>query len=373
MRFTIERTALLRTLGHVIGLVEKRNTMPILANVLFIVNNDTGVTVKATDLDMEAVETAPATVSQPGSATISAHTLHDIVRKLPDGSDVQISRSDDGSRLKVGAGRAKFELSILPADDFPDMGEADLPHRFEIGADELKRLFEKTRFAISTEETRYYLNGIYLHPVAAGGGETKLRAVATDGHRLAQAETACPSGAEGMPGVIVPRKAVNEVVKLLEGQNSVTVALSSAKIRFTIGDMVLTSKLIDGSFPDYGRVIPTNNKRMLRVENAGLVKAVDRVSTLSSEKGRAVKFGLGDGLLVISANSPMAGSASEEMHADYSSEPFEIGFNAKYVLDITAHIAGTHAEFQLGDASSPTLISDDGDPSALYVLMPMRV
>ena len=306
MRFVADRNMLLRALGHITGIVERRNTIPILSNILATAEASGVLTLKATDLDIEATETLPAKVDAPGAVTIPAHTLHDIVRKLPDGAEIHIERRGPEERLKVTAGRTSFELAILPAEQFPDMGQTELPHCFVADGSELKRLFEKTRFAISTEETRYYLNGIYLHRVE--GPSPKLRAVATDGHRLAQVETAAPAGTEGMPGVIVPRKAVSEIVKLLgDEQVPVEVSLSPNKIRFAAGDVVLTSKLIDGSFPDYARVIPAANKRMLLLDNAELVKAVDRVSTLSSEKGRAVKLDAREGSVTVSANNPEFG------------------------------------------------------------------
>jgi DNA polymerase III subunit beta len=373
MHFVVDRNALLRALGHVTGIVERRNTIPILSNILIRADAAGGLLVRATDLDMEAVESVSAQVEQPGAVTVPAHTLHDIVRKLPDGAEIRVERKGEDGRLKVAAGRASFELAVLPADEFPDMGQAELPHRFTLESGTLKRLFEKPRFAISTEETRYYLNGIFLHHME-GGSSAKLRAVATDGHRLAQVEAPAPEGAEGMPGVIVPRKAVAEIIKLLDGdQAPVQVSLSQAKIRFAVGDVVLTSKLIDGSFPDYARVIPANNKRLLLLENADLQKAVDRVSTLSSEKGRAVKLNVSEGRLIVSASNPESGSATEEISADYRSDPIEIGFNARYLMDIAAQIDGPKSLFKLADGSSPTLICDENDDSALYVLMPMRV
>lgn len=373
MRFIADRNSLLRALGHITGIVERRNTIPILSNILIAAEASGTLTLKATDLDMEAIETFPGKVTAAGAVTVPAHTLHDIVRKLPEGAEIHIERKEPEGRLKVAAGRASFELAVLPADEFPDMGQADLPHQFALEGGELKRLFEKSRFAISTEETRYYLNGIYLHRVE-GGAAPKLRAVATDGHRLAQVETEAPTGSEGMPGVIVPRKAVAEIIKLLDSDEaSVQISLSQAKIRFAVGDVVLTSKLIDGSFPDYARVIPTNNKKLLILENADLQKAVDRVSTLSSEKGRAVKLEVGEGSVIVSANNPESGSATEEILADYKSEPMEIGFNARYLLDIAAQIDGGKVMFKLADGSSPTLVSDESDSTALYVLMPMRV
>jgi DNA polymerase III subunit beta len=373
MRFIADRNSLLRALGHVTGIVERRNTIPILSHILTRAEVPGTLTLKATDLDMEAVETLSAKVESPGAVTIPAHTLHDIVRKLPDGAEIRVERKDGGGRLSVTAGRSAFELAVLPADEFPDMGQAELPHRFVLEGGELKRLFEKARFAISTEETRYYLNGIYLHRVDAAG-TAKLRAVATDGHRLAQVETDCPGGTEGMPGVIVPRKTVAEIVKLLDGSDSsVELWLSNAKIRFAGAGVVLTSKLIDGTFPDYARVIPAANKKQLLVENSGLKQAVDRVSTLSSEKGRAVKLRVDNGMVTVSASNPDSGSATEEVLADYNGEPIEIGFNARYLLDIATQIDGDRALFKFADGTSPTLISDEADTSALYVLMPMRV
>lgn len=373
MRFVADRNSLLRALAHITGIVERRNTIPILSNILTTAEASGVLTLKATDLDMEAIETVPAKVGGAGAITVPAHTLHDIVRKLPDGAEIHIERKEPEGRLKVTAGRASFELAVLPADEFPDMGQAELPHSFTVEGGELKRLLEKSRFAISTEETRYYLNGIYLHRVE-GGAAPKLRAVATDGHRLAQVETEAPKGTEGMPGVIVPRKAVAEIIKLLDdSQAPVEVSLSQAKIRFAVGDVVLTSKLIDGSFPDYARVIPAANNKLLILENADLVKAVDRVSTLSSEKGRAVKLNASEGSVIVSASNPESGSATEEISADYKNEPMEIGFNARYLLEIAAQIDGSKALFKLADGSSPTLISDQSDSSALYVLMPMRV
>jgi DNA polymerase-3 subunit beta len=373
MRLLVDRNLLLRALGHIAGIVERRNTIPILSNVLVSADASGVLTLRATDLDMEAVETISAKVEQPGAVTIQAHTLHDIVRKLPEGSEIAFERKGADARLRVAAGRASFELAVLPAEEFPDMGQAELPFKFSLESSALKRLFEKARFAISTEETRYYLNGIYLHAVQGAGGK-RLRAVATDGHRLAQIETDLPKGAEDIPGVIVPRKAVFEVIKLIDkDQTSVEISLSQAKIRFAVDGFILTSKLIDGSFPDYARVIPTSNKKLLHLDNADLIKAVDRVATLSSEKSRAVKLNASNERLVVSASNPESGSATEEISAGYGDEPLEIGFNARYLLDIAGQVDGSRTVLKLADASSPTIIADESDPAALYVLMPMRV
>jgi DNA polymerase-3 subunit beta len=372
MRLIIERNALLKALNHVASVVERRNTIPILSNVL-VTAKGKAVTLTATDLDIEVVESVKADVSQDGSTTVPAHMFHDIVRKLADGAQVELSLGPDEGRMALTSGPAKFALQVLPPNDFPDLSAGDMSHAFELSADDLKRLINKTRFAISTEETRYYLNGIYLHGAEADG-KNALRAVATDGHRLAQVDMDLPKGADGMPGIIVPRKTVLEVHKLLEDSDkTVKVELSTSKIRFTIGDVILTSQLIDGTFPDYGRVIPQGNDKVLNVSNAEFAHAVDLVSTLSSDKGRAVKLKVGDGKLTLSVNNPDSGSATEELDADYSSEELEIGFNARYLLDISAQLESEKAEFLLSDPGSPTMVRDLNDASALYVLMPMRV
>jgi len=351
--------------------VERRNTIPILSNVLLKAEDGT-LMLKATDLDIEVTETTPAAIEQTGSTTVSAHMLYDIVRKLPDGSEVMMSVTDDNG-LSLISGRSQFRLQMLPESDFPDLTAGEFSHTFRMACDDFKTLIDRTQFAISTEETRYYLNGIYFHTVE-DGGEVMLRAVATDGHRLAQAQTAAPDGSQGMPGIIVPRKAVAELQKLLEEPDtSVTIELSDTKIRFTMNQVVMTSKLIDGTFPDYNRVIPSANDKQLVVDRATFSSAVDRVSTISSDRGRAVKLSLSDGRLVLSVNNPDSGSAEEEISVGYDSEPLDIGFNSRYLLDITNQLSSSEASFMLADPGSPTLIREKGEPGALYVLMPMRV
>jgi DNA polymerase-3 subunit beta len=371
MKTRIERANLLKALNHVHRVVERRNTIPILANVLLRVDGDE-LSLKATDLDMEIVDRVPAAMEQAGACTVPAHMLYDIVRKLPDGAEIGLD-TGSGQTMALKAGRARFSLQMLPDADFPDLNAGDLGVTFTIPAEALKRLIDRTQFAISTEETRYYLNGIYFHVVGEGSA-ARLRAVATDGHRLAKAEIAAPEGSAGMPGVIVPRKTVGEIQKLLEDPaTEVKVALSEAKIRLTIGDVVLTSKLIDGTFPDYERVIPKANDKVLTLDKADFERAVDRVSTISSDRGRAVKLSLGDDKMVLAVNNPDSGSATDELPVGYEAEPLEIGFNSKYLLDIANQLTGNEAEFRLADPGSPTLIQDKGDADALYVLMPMRV
>ena len=372
MKLTIERAALLKALGHVQSVVERRNTIPILSNVLMEVD-DGRLSLTATDMDLTVVEQVAAEIADGGSTTAPAHTLYDIVRKLPEGAQVELSTNGEGGQMRLSSGRSAFSLATLPKEDFPSGGSADFPLDFSLGAGELKNLIDRTRFAISTEETRYYLNGIYLHG-AESDSTPMLRAVATDGHRLARFEMPLPDGAKGMPGVIVPRKTVSELHRLIEDSDEpVAVSLSETKIRFAMSSMELTSKLIDGTFPDYERVIPSGNDKIMSVDRRAFSAAVDRVSTISTEKSRAVKLSLADSSLTLSATSPESGSAVEEIEVSYGSDHMEIGFNARYLLDIAQQIEGERAEFALSDAASPTVVRDTDDASALYVLMPMRV
>jgi len=351
MKATIERATLLKSLGHVQSVVERRNTIPILS----------------TDLDLQVDESVPAQVSQAGATTVSAHTFFDIVRKLPEGSQVEISAAE--GKMQVVAGRARFNLSTLPRDDFPVIAEGELPTRFELPAATLRQIIDKTRFAISSEETRYYLMGIFLHVA-----DEKLKAAATDGHRLARITLDKPEGADGMPDIIIPKKCVGELRKLLdEVEGTVEISLSATKVRFGLGNAVLTSKLIDGTFPDYNRVIPTGNDKLLRLDPKSFMAGVDRVATIASEKTRAVKMAVDRDKVTLSVTSPENGLAVEELPADYGSDNLEIGFNARYLMDILHEIEGDIVEVHLADAAAPTLLRENDKSSALYVLMPMRV
>jgi len=370
MKATIERATLLRGLSHVQSVVERRNTIPILSNVLIEAQASGALRLMATDLDLQIDETIAAAVDQPGAITVSAHTLFDIARKLPEGSQVELSAAE--GRITINAGRAKFTLATLPRDDFPMIAEGELPTTFELPAETLKQIIDKTRFAISTEETRYYLNGIFLH--VTDDATPVLKAAATDGHRLARVTVARPDGAEAMPDVIIPRKCVAELRKLLdEVDGSVGVSLSNSKIRFDLGQAILTSKLIDGTFPDYSRVIPTANDKILKIDPKSFMQGVDRVSTIATEKTRAVKMALERDKIILSVTSPENGAAAEEVPGEYVSLPFEIGFNSRYLMDILGQIESDLVEVHLADAAAPTLIRENDQSSALYVLMPMRV
>jgi DNA polymerase-3 subunit beta len=374
MKFKADRATLLKALAHIQSVAEKRNTIPILANVLVAVR-DGRLSFTATDMEIAIVEDVAASTSRNGATTAPAATLYEIVRKLPDGAEVEFDHPGGDAQLALRAGRFATSLVVLPIEDFPSMTAGTLPHRFHVTALALRGLIDRTRFAISTEETRYYLNGIYLH-AAESDGTRVLRAVATDGHRLARVEEPLPEGAGAMPGVIIPRKTVAEVRKLLDEESGeVEVALSDTRIQFRVGPILLTSKLIDGTFPEYERVIPRDNDKVLRVGKKDFSDAVGRVAAISSERSRPVKLSLARDLLVLSAASPDQGTATEELESDrvkYESGPLEIGFQARYLNDITDQIAGD-VEFRFADGAAPTVVRDAADQSALYVLMPMRV
>jgi len=372
MKITIERAALLKALAHAQSVVERRNTIPILANVR-LAAEDGKLSLTATDMDLSIVEETAVTVGGSGATTAPAHMLYDIARKLPEGAQVELDSTAKEGQLTLRAGRSTFGLASLPVDEFPVLSDGESGHTFKLAARDLRSLIDRARFAISTEETRYYLNGIYLHE-AENDGVPVLRAVATDGHRLARVEIPLPDGAAGMPGVIVPRKTVGEVRKLLDdATDDVEVTVSATKILFNVGPVELTSKLIDGTFPDYQRVIPQGNDKILTVDCRAFREAVDRVATISTERSRAVKLAIDDNAMTLSASSADAGTANEELEVEYGEGAMEIGFNARYLLDIAQQIEGDVAELSLADPAAPTIIRDKADASALYVLMPMRV
>jgi DNA polymerase III subunit beta len=373
MKLTIERGDLLKALSHVQNIVERRNTIPILSNVLLQATKGE-LKLTATDLDIEAVDSADAKVTREGAVTAPAGTLFDVIRKLPGGADVQLEVDGENQRLSIRAGRSHFELPTLPAADFQTMNSGETATRFSMDGPDFARLIDKTRFAISTEETRYYLNGVYLHGAKNDDGKAVLRTVATDGHRLALAEIKAPTGAEKLAGVIIPRKAVTEARRLIDGfDDKIDIEVSDAKIVIRAGRAMLTSKLIDGSFPDYARVIPKGNDKKLTIDNKAFEAAVDRVSTVSAERSRSVKLSLSDGKLVLAVSHNETGAGNEELEAEYTSAPMEIGFNAKYLLDIAGQIEAPEAEFMFNDPASPALVLDPADNSARYVLMPLRV
>jgi DNA polymerase-3 subunit beta len=373
MKITIDRLPLIKTLANAQGVIEKRTTIPILANVMLIAKNGL-LSMSATDMEIAVTEAVLADVAADGACTVPAAMLYDIARKLPDGSSVTIEHAGGDAPVRLRAGRYSTSLVALPTEDFPSMTAGVLPHKFGVSALALRGLIDRTKFAISTEETRYYLNGIYLH-AAESDGTRVLRAVATDGHRLARVEEPLPDGAAAMPGVIIPRKTVAELRKLLdEVSGEVRIDLSDTRIQFRVDAITLTSKLIDGTFPSYEKVIPHGNDRALTVNRAALASAIARVSAISGEKTRPVKLTVSRDLLRLDVRDE-SGTATEELDSDqirYDAEQYEAGFQARYLNDILAQIT-TDAVMLFGSTDAPALVRDAADASALFVIMPLRI
>ncbi len=372
MQFSVERAALLKALSHVQSVVEKRTTIPILANVLLVTENNT-LSLAATDMDMEMVDAIPASVGENGATTVPVHMLYDIVRKLPDDATLHIQINEAGTAMTIKAGRSNFKLGCLPRDDFPEMNTHKASHSFAIPASILRTMIDRTRFAMSSEEARYYLNGIYMHPTSFDGLPV-LRTVATDGHRLARYQTTLPDGAQNMPGVIIPKKTILELRRLLdEAGDDIRVELSDKMVRFTFDHVTFTSKVIDGTYPDYERVIPQGLDKTVILDTKSFAKAVDRVATLAAEKTRAVKLSIKGKTLTLSASNAESGSATEECEVEYDGlNDVDIGFNARYLMDVT-QIIDAETRLIVSDSASPAILQDNSDMAGLFVLMPMRV
>lgn len=371
MKLTIPRDTLAPALAALSHIVERRNTIPILSNILLAAKGQS-LTLRATDLDIMAQTSLPCEVAETGALTLPAHTLADIVRKLPAGAAITLEGDGDKSTT-LRSGRSRFQLQTLPESDFPDIAAGTFGHSFTLAATALAEIIASTEFAISTEETRYYLNGVHFHTMEDDGAPV-LRAVATDGHRLARLQIAAPEGAAGMPAIIVPRKTVGEIARLAKDhKGDVGIELSATKIRLTAGATTLTSKLIDGTFPDYQRILPTGNDKVATLEAEAFRTAIDRVATISSERGRAVKLALSDAGLTLSVNNPDSGGASEDLEPDYDGAPIEIGFNHRYLLDVLGVLGGETVQMKLAEPGAPALFQKHEGDKLLVVLMPMRV
>lgn len=365
MKFVAEAKKLAEVAATAAKIVEKRNTIPILSNALIRADGGS-IEYVTTDLDILLSQRFQATVDSPGATTLPGHLLNDIVRKLPAGAQVQLEMKDN--TVRVTSGRSRFELQCLPAEDFPDFTTGAFSHRFDLTADQVEAMIGRIQFAVSTEETRYYLNGVFLH-----GRDDKLVAVATDGHRLARAVMAPPDGAQNVPGIIIPRKTVGEILSLVKAKQTFTFEVSETKLRITVGDVVLTSKLIDGTFPDYERVIPAPNNTVALVEAKDLAAAADRVATMTSERGRAVKLTFDNGKIDLLVNNPDSGSATDSIDVDYPADAkLEIGFNSAYLADALKTRSGK-VRISAADGGSPSRIEGVDDDGLLVVLMPMRV
>ncbi len=366
---------LLKALSHIHGIVETRHTLPILSNII-LVANENELTLSSTNLDIYCADKIYAEVSSPGETSVSANTFFEIIKRLPNGSDVIIQLSDQENELILKCGRSKFSLSTLKIDDFPIITENGLNTKFVLSADEIIRMIDKTKFAISNEETRYYLNGIFFHK-AERNSIHFLRAVATDGHRLAQYDIPLPQGAEDMTGIIIPKKTVMEFRKVLDdADGDVNISLSDNKIMFSFDKLKIISKVIDGTFPDYTKVIPQTNDKKFQTKNEELKKAVERVSAIAINeevKSKAIKLSILKNKLYLSVESQSKGSANEEIDINYDSDNIDIGFNSRYLIDICNEVDGEDIDISLFDAVSPAIILDKADENLFFVLMPMRI
>lgn len=373
MHLTLDRSHFLKAIAHGQSVVERKNTLPILSNVLLQASSDE-VSFTTTNMDLALVEKVPAKVIQPGQTTASAHLLYDIVRKFSDKTAIEVQYLPETAQLLVSAGRSKFHLPCLPSEDFPQLYNEDLPSQFSMEVSKFKKLIDGTRFAMSSEETRHYLNGIHFH-ILDKADQAALRAVATDSHRLACLEALLPSMGDGVPPIIVGRKTIFELRKLLdEDPETFTIKLSPTRVQFNLGNATLSSRLIDGAFPDYETAIPQQNAFHFSVNTKDFFSAVDRVATVSVDDLHVIRCLISEDGLVLSAEGQEAGSAREELAVSYPyKEAIDIRFNAKYLLDIADHIGDEETLVSLQDEHSAVTIKGLNDSSSLYVLMPVRV
>lgn len=371
MKLTIERAPLLKALDAARRISEARSTIPILSNILLATDNGK-LRIEATDLDIEMRISIDADIDATGALTVSSATLHDLVRKLADKSVVTLEQDDAVMHLRSGRTRAR--LSTLPSVDWPSaIAPDEWAATFFLPAGKLASMLSKTAFAISNEETRYYLNGTFMHFIAVEG-RLLLRMVTTDGHRLARIEMEAPAGAETMPGIIIPKKAGAEIEKLSIGfKGDAILSVSQGRLRVELGDIALSTKLIDGTFPDYNRVIPQWGSKVATLERTVFASAADRVSTVASERGRAVKLSFGNEQLTLSVTDANVGEARDELDAIYDADPMEIGFNSRYLADALSVVEGDTVCICLADPGSPALLKSATQEDLLIVLMPMRV
>ena len=375
MEFKINSSDLLKALSHIHGIVEVRHTLPILSNIILKAEGNE-LTLSSTNLDIYCADKIKSEVSTAGEISVSAVTFFEIVKRLPQGSEVVMTMEVGANEIKLKCGRSKFNLSTLKTDDFPIISDNDLSTNFVLSADELIRIIDKTKFAVSNEETRYYLNGIFLHKADRNSIQF-LRAVATDGHRLAQYDIPLPQGAEDITGIIIPKKTIFELRKVLDDANGdVSISLNENKIKFTFNDLKIISKVIDGTFPDYTKVIPQNNNKNFKTNNNELKNAIDRVSAVAANeesKSKAIKLSLEDNKLNLSVESQSKGSANEIIDISYDGDKVDIGFNSKYIIDICNEVDGEEVDISLLDSVSPAIILDKTDENLFFVLMPMRI
>jgi DNA polymerase-3 subunit beta len=365
MKLTASREDLLAPLQSVIGVVERRQTMPVLANVL-LAARDNKLSITGTDLEVELVASTQVSVQQSGDVTIPGRKLLDIFRSLPEKTSITLTT--DGERVSLRAGRSRFTLTSLPAAEFPLVEEINAQQTLTVAQGEFRRLIDKTHFSMAQQDVRYYLNGLLLET----DGKS-LRAVATDGHRLAICEMALEGKAKNTHQVIVPRKGVLELQRILGTDGNIELAVGTNHVRAQIGDIRFTSKLIDGRFPEYGRVIPASPPRMVEADRDALRQALQRTAILSNEKYRGIRLTARPDLLTIQAHNPEQEEAEDQVEVSYKGEEVEIGFNVNYLLDALSAIEGDKVEIGLTDSNSSCLIHAPGTAHTRYVVMPMRL
>ena len=371
MKFFIEKKTIFKSLSHLQSIVDKRNSLPILSNILIEAKNNELI-LSSTDMDISIKENINCEVIEEGATTINAQLIYDIIKKLHDNSKIEII-SNDGKILTLRSGVSKFSLACLPKEEFPLIESKIKGHRLVTKADNIFNLIDKTKFAISNEETRYFLNGLYFS-INNENNKSMLTFVGTDGHRLAKFSITNSSKSEDVNGVIIPKKTINELYKLLsEFSDDVEIEISSNKIIFNLGKLIFISKLIDGTFPDYKRVIPKNNNQILYVNRSNLLSAVDRVSTIVNEKSPVIKFKLFKNLINLSTFNNDNSSATEDIEAKYEGKEIEIGFNAKYIMDMLDNLKENEIQISFMDNASPIVAQEKANLDLIYVLMPMRV
>ncbi|MDC2992538.1 DNA polymerase III subunit beta [Pelagibacteraceae bacterium] len=371
MKFKIVRSNFFKTLSHLQGIVDKKNSLPILSNIL-IDAKDSALTLSSTDMDISIIEKIDCKVLEEGSTTINSQILYDIVRKIDDNSEIEII-SNDGKLLTLRADGSRFSLACLPKEDFPIIDQENPGNTIKINSKIIFKLIDKTKFAISNEETRYFLNGLYFN-ITKDQNNSIVTLVGTDGHRLAKFSHNIEDNIDQVSGVIIPKKTIYELSKLLaEIEKDVLISISSNKIVFNIGNIIFISKLIDGSFPDYKRVIPKDNSNILKINREILLSAVDRVSTIANDKSPVIKFKLLQNVLNLNTINNESSTASEDLKINYNGDEIEIGFNSKYIMDIVNNLEDEEISINLKDNTSPIVALENSNSNLVYVLMPMRV
>ncbi len=371
MKFKISKIKIFKCLSHLHGIVDKKNTLPVLSNILIEAKNNSLI-LSSTDMDISIVEKLECNVLEEGSTTINSQMIYDIVRKLDDNSNLELI-SNNGKILTLRADGSRFSLSCLPKEDFPIIDQQNDGVSIKVNSQILFQLIDKTRFAISNEETRYFLNGLYFN-VFEENNKTNLTLVGTDGHRLAKFSHQIEQKIDQITGVIIPKKTIYELSKLLSDlDEDVEIIVSSSKIIFFIGKLVFVSKLIDGTFPDYKRVIPNDNTNILQVNRNNLLSAVDRVSTIANDKSPVIKFKLFKDIINLNTVNNDNSTATEDLSLKYDGDEFEIGFNSKYIMDVVNNLEDEMITLNLKDGSSPITAQEISNPNLIYVLMPMRV